>query len=182
MDLIACTTTITIVTATAFLLIYVFIIVIIEKYSKGIIKSLSIVMICILSFTYLLSNNGTFHARVDTYNNYFSTSSYYLNSAKSLDNYSSDLPWMFNNNIEYYSKVAVASSGYFARLPLTYEGYLGIVENQDFYRRAFGEEIVVVREERYREIIQLEEYKSMKKGQVKIIDGVIVVKVSDIDF
>ena len=28
----------------------------------------------------------------------------------------------------------------------------------------------------------LEKYKSMKKGQVKIIDGVIVVKVSDIDF
>ena len=89
---------------------------------------------------------------------------------------------MFINNIDYKSPVSVASNGLFATLSLTYEGYLGIVENQDFYRRFFAENIVVVPEERYREIIKMEEYQSMKKGDVKIIDGVIVVKVSDIDF
>ena len=89
---------------------------------------------------------------------------------------------MFNNNIDYKSPVSVASNRLLATLSLTYEEYLGIVENQDFYRRFFAENIVVVPEERYREIIKMEEYQSMKKGDVKIIDGVIVVKVSDIDF
>lgn len=183
MDLIACTTTINLVTCTAFFMIYLLFIILFEKHSNiNIIKSISTIMIFILCYTYLLSNNGTFHSRVDTFNNYYSQSNYYLTVAKSLDNYSSDLPWMFNNNIHYKSPVSVASNGLFATLSLTYEGYLGIVENQDFYRRFFAENIVVVPEERYREIIKMEEYQSMKKGDVKIIDGVIVVKVSDIDF
>ena len=58
---------------------------------------------------------------------------------------------------------------------------MGITENEVFYRRFLGEEISVVSEEQYREIIKKEEYQTMKTGDIQIIDGVIVVKVSDID-
>ena len=66
---------------------------------------------------------------------------------------------MFNNNIDYKLPVFVLSNGLFATLSLIYEGYLGIVENQDFYRRFFAENIVVVPEERYREISKMEDKK-----------------------
>lgn len=183
MDLIAVNTTTNLVIVASFVMIYVLFIILLENYFNiNILKSLSIIAVLVLCYTYLYSNNGTFQARMDTYRNYYAKSSYYLNQAKSLDNYSSDLPWMFNNLITYKSPIAVASNGYLATGSETFSGYLGIRENQDFYRRFLGEIITVVTEEEYREIIKKDEYKEMKTDEVKIIDGVIVVKVSDIDY
>lgn len=182
MDLIACDTKINLVTAIGFCMIYLFFIILIDNYSKvPIVKSLSIFIIIGLCYTYLLSNNGTFQSRVDTYNHYYAQSSYILNKVKNLEGYDKNLPWMFNNTIYYQSPIVVASNGYLARDLETFNGYLGIQENEVFYKRFLGEIITVISEERYREIILKEEYKSMKVGDIKIIDDVIVVKVSDVD-
>jgi len=182
MDLIACDTKINLVTAIGFCMVYLFFVVLIERYSNiSIVKSISIFSMIFLCYTYLLSNNGTFQARVDTYNHYYSQSSYILNQVKSLEGYDKSFPWMFNNTIYYQSPLVVASNGYLSRDLETFNGYLGIQENEDFYRRFFGEDITVIPEERYREMILKDEYKSMKAGEIKIIDDVVVVKLSDID-
>jgi hypothetical protein len=182
MNLIACDTRINLVTAIGFCMFYLLFVILIEKYSIiPIIKSISIVVILVLCYTYLLSNNGTFQSRVDTYNHYYAQSSYILNQVKSLKDYDSNLPWMFNNTIYYQSPIVTASNGYLARDLETFYDYLGVIENEDFYRRFLGEKISVVSYERYSEIVRNDEYKSMKKGDIKIIDDVIVIKVSDID-
>ena len=183
MDLIASSTSITLVTATAFFMIYLLFIILFEKYANiNIIKSVGIVLLLMLSYTYLFSNNGTFQSRMDTFRDYYAESSYYLTKAKSLENYSSDLPWMFNNINMYTSEVLKASNGFLARDYETFTEYLGITENEAFFRRFLGETITVIPEEKYREIIKTEEYKNMKLDEVKIIDGVIVVKVSEVDY
>ena len=183
MDLIACDTSINLVIAAPCLMIYVLFIVIFEKYANiNLIKSVSMILLFVLCYTYLLSNNGTFQARMDTYRDYYAKSSYYLNQAKNLDDYSSDLPWSFNNIIMYNSPLVKASNGYLAKDYETFTGYLGINENEAFYRRFLGETITVVSEEEYRKIIEKEEFKTMKTDEVKIIDGVIVVKVSEFNY
>lgn len=182
MDLIACDTSINLVTAIGFIMFYLLFIILMEKYPTiPIIKTLSALFIMILCYTHLLSNNGTFQSRVDTYNNYYAQSSYILNRVKNLDGYQKDLPWSFNNIIMYKSPNLKASNGYLAKDYETFTGYLGVSETEVFYRRFLGEEITIVPEDRYREITKKEEYQSMKTGDIKIIDGVIVVKINDID-
>ena len=102
MDLIACDTRITLVTGIGFCMFYLLFIILMEKYSTvPILRSLSAFFIMILCYTYLLSNNGTFQSRVDTYNHYYAQSSHILNRVKNLDGYQEDLPWSFNNIIMY---------------------------------------------------------------------------------
>ena len=182
MDLIACDTRINLVTGIGFCMFYLLFIILMEKYSTvPVLRSLSSLFILLLCYTYLLSNNGTFQARVDTYNHYYAQSSHILYQAKSLDGYQEDLPWTFNNVIQYKSPNLLASNGYLANDYETFSGYLGVSETRDFYRRFLGENIYVIPEEDYRRIIEKDEYKEMKKGDIRIIDDVIVVKVSDED-
>ena len=63
----------------------------------------------------------------------------------------------------------------------TFYGYLGVKENEYFYKRFLGEKIYVIEEDKYEEILEKDEYKSMKIGDVKIIDNIIVIKISDED-
>ena len=182
MDLIACDTKINLVTAIGFCMFYILFIILMEKYSTvPILRSLSALFIMVLCYTYLLSNNGTFQSRVDTYNHYYAQSSQILNRVKNLEGYQEDMPWMFNNIIMYQSPNVKASNGYLAKDYETFSGYLGVHENEDFYRRFLGEKITVVPEEKYREILEKEEYQSMNVGDIQIIDGVIVIKVNEED-
>ena len=182
MDIIACETKINLVTAIGFIMFYILLINLSEKYSPiPIIKTTCTIIIMILCYTYLLSNNGTFQARMDTYNHYYAQSSYILNQVKSLNEYNKEYPWMFNNTINYESPLLKVSNGYLARDLETFSNYIGIYENEVFYRRFLGEKITIIPEERYREIIQKDEYKAMNTGDIKIIDQVIVIKVNDKD-
>lgn len=181
MDLIACQTKIMINTAIGFSMMYVFILIIHDRYSFPFLKSITYILLFILSFTYLLSNNGTFQVRVDVYNHYYANSLNILTRVKSLDGYSPDYPWMFNNTINYTSPVWEASNDMSSNFLETFYGYLGVKENEYFYKRFLGEKIFVIEEDQYQEMKKKDEFKQMKKGDIKIIDGVIVIKVSDED-
>lgn len=182
MDLIACETRINTMLAIGFIMIYLYFIVIISNYCKvAINKTLGYILIIILSYTYLLSNNASFQVRVDIFNNYYTNSMIIINKVKNLEGYKNDLPWMFNNTIDYTSTMEPLSNDSFVNFFETFYGYLGVKENEYFYKRFLGEKIYVVEEDRYSEIIKTPEYKEMPTGSVKIIDGIIVIKVSDKD-
>ena len=71
MDLIACDTTINLVTGIGFVMTYILGIILFEKNDIKIVKYLGYTFLFLLSYTFLLSNNGTFMAREDTYKNYY---------------------------------------------------------------------------------------------------------------
>lgn len=180
MDLIACTTTINLVTGIGFVMFYILFLSLIEKHTKY--KPItvgSLILIGFLSYTYLLSNNGTFMAREDTYNHYYKESISVLLKAQQLDNYSKDLPWMFSDIYKYQSQLIKTSNGYLSKDYETYDNYYGIEETLIFFDHYLGERINIIDIDKYHEIGKTKEFEKMKLGEVKIIDSIIVVKNSE---
>ena len=180
MNLIACTTRINLVTGIGFVMFYVLLITIITKYiNKDIYKYITYGLIIVLSYTFLLSNNGTFMAKEDTHNNFYHECEKMLNMAYQLDEYNDKLPWMMSDIIRYQSNITVASNGYLARDTETYDNYLGIQETGIFISRFFGKDVYFIELDDYHEIAKTEEFKNMKVGEIKIINSTIVYKNSD---
>ncbi len=177
MDLIACDTTINLVTGIGFIMFYIFVLVVFERYISNInFKTIAFVLLGILTYTFMLSNNGTFMAREQTYQNYYSQMSTYLQKAKNLEGYHEELPWMFSDIIRYQADVAKASNGYLALDYETYNNFYGELETCIFVDHYFGERMVMSGLDQYHAIGETEEFKEMKLGEVRIIDGVVVVK------
>ena len=180
MNLIACETRINLVTGIGFVMLYILLIILTEKYTnKNIIKNTSIVLLLLLSYTYLLSNNGTFMSKEETHNNYYFTLSEYLYKASTLEDYNEDLPYMFNDIIRFEAPSLKASNGCLAKNYETFDNYLGIQSTYYFAKRFIGKKVYVVEKDIYDEIIKKDEFIEMKVGEVKIIDNVIVIKNSE---
>lgn len=180
MDLIACDTTINLVTGIGFVMFYVFMIVVFDRYIKNVnYKVYAYLFILVFSYMCLLSNNGTFMAREQTYQQYYGEMSTYLQKAKNLDGYEKDMPWMFSDIIRYVPDVAKASNGYLALDYETYNNFYGMLETLIFVDHYFGERMYIVDLDQYHMVGETEEFQNMKVGDVQIIDGVIVVKNSE---
>ena len=179
MDLIACDTTINLVTGIGFVMTYILGIILFEKNDIKIVKYLGYTFLFLLSYTFLLSNNGTFMAREDTYKNYYYESMNLLTKAKQLEDYNPEYQWMMSDIIRYQSDLVKASNGYLSKDYETYDNYFGILETEIFFDHYFGERIVMVDYDTYKEIANTEEYKNMKLGEVKIINSTIVCKISE---
>ena len=180
MDLIAIGTNISIMTGIGFLFIYILIIVISNEYlSIKSIKSSLYILLIILSYTFLLSNNSTFMARTEIYDNFYYKCNQLLYKIKNIDGYNEELPIMINDIFKYNSTFADSSNGFFALQNQTFENQVGLRGYSIFYKRYFGENITIVDKEKYLEIVEKEEYKNMNINEVKIIDNVIVAKISD---
>ena len=180
MNLIACSTRINLVTGIGFVMFYILFINLITKYiNKDIYKYITYFLVIILSYTFILSNNGTFMAKEDTHNNYYSECQKMLNKAYQLDDYNDNLNWMITDIFRYQSNITPASNGYLARDYETYDNYLGIKETEIFIKRFFGKNIYIIEEEDYHKIAKTKEFKNMKVGEVKIINSTIVYKNSE---
>ena len=180
MDLIAISTNITLMTGIGFLFIYILIIVIADEYLDiKILKNLLYILIIILSYTFLLSNNSTFMARDEIYNNFYYECNQLLYKIKNVEGYRDDLPVMINDIFKYNSSFVKSSNGFFALQNQTFENQVGLSGYSVFYKRYFGEDITMVDKNKYFEIVEKDEYKDMNINEVKIIDDVIVYKISD---
>lgn len=171
LDLIAMDTRIILMTGSSLLTFYLIIILRGNKFVY--------VPLVLLMWTYLLSNYATYYQRIDIYNNFYNKASEILIRAKTLDEYDSSMPYMINDIMRYDSVYYPMTNGFVSREDFTFDAYLGVELYEELYKRFLNEDIDIVDYDKYREIAQTEEYKNMKIGSIKIINGVITVKISD---
>ena len=171
---------ITAMTRVSYIFIYILMIIVIYNYlSIKTIKSIFYILIVILSYTYLLSNNSTFMVRNEIHNNFYYKCNELLIKIKNTNGYNEDLPIMINDIFKYESDFLPKSNGFIALQNETFENHVGLKGYSIFYKRYFGEDITMVDKDTYLNIIETDEYKNMKIGDVEIINNVIVAKISD---
>ena len=150
-----------------------------EIISKYIILGL----VCILTTTYAWSNNATYMVREYIYNNYYSTSVSIVTKVESLEGYNKDMYWMFNDLIRYTPSLVTKSNGFGGYDYETWNEIRGIYMTNNFYFRYLGKTIKMCPKYKYDEIVKTEEYKNMplypNDGSIRIIDNVVVIKLSD---
>ena len=171
---------ITAMTCVSYIFIYILMIIVIYNYlSIKTIKSIFYILIVILSYTYLLSNNSTFMVRNEIHNNFYYKCNELLIKIKNTNGYNEDLPIMINDIFKYESDFLPKSNGFIALQNETFENHVGLKGYSIFYKRYFGEDITMVDKDTYLNIIETDEYKNMKIGDIGIINNVIVAKISD---
>ena len=116
--------------------------------------------------------------------NFFRNNFYYkcnelLIKIKNTNGYNEDLPIMINDIFKYESDFLPKSNGFIALQNETFENHVGLKGYSIFYKRYFGEDITMVDKDTYLNIIETDEYKNMKIGDIGIINNVIVAKISD---
>ena len=172
------------------LLVYIAILKLCEFMKEG--KLEKIIKIGIISvtlsliWTFIMSDEALYMARKEIENNYYTVSMQILNRVENLDGYNSNLKWMFNDSIHYKSKLAKYATGLQSDGYETWNNFLGTTMNEQFYQRYFGKRIKVCSENEYKEIIKTKEYKEMgvypDKNSIKIINNIIVIKLSNNNF
>jgi hypothetical protein len=171
---------ITAMTCVSYIFIYILMIIVIYNYlSIKTIKSIFYILIVILSYTYLLSSNSTFMVRNEIHNSFYYKCNELLIKIKNTNGYNEDLPIMINDIFKYESDFLPKSNGFIALQSETFENHVGLKGYSIFYKRYFGEDITMVDKDTYLNIIETDEYKNMKIGDVEIINNVIVAKISD---
>ena len=86
----------------------------------------------------------------------------------------------FCNRCKVNKRVKRACVNYFDNLEYeTYDNFLGLNGIAIFYKRFHGIDIELVDEDTYHYIINTNEYKEMELNEIKIINNIIVVKVSN---
>ena len=149
----------------------------------NIINGCCIVLLSVLSFTYVMSDNATYMSRQEVYTNYYNISSNILQKVYDLDGYSKDKKWIFTDNIRYKSKFAPMANGTISNDYETWNNVDGIWMNYQFYERYLGEQIKMATKDEYYSIVDTEEVKNMEaypsKNCVKIIGDFIIVKIGD---
>ena len=154
LDLIAMDTRIILMTGTSFLIIYLI------PILKG--KKYIYIPIFMLLWTYTLSNSATFLQRIDLYNNFYNNAVEISIRAKSLEGYDSAMPYMINDIQRYDSIYYEMTNGFVAKEDMTFDAYLGVLTYEEFFDRFLNEKIKIV--------------------DIKIIDNVIAVKISDYEY
>lgn len=182
MDLIMPQTNIDLVTGYGLILWYLILLLLMDV-SKDVTNKISKVVLGILCFTFLMSNNASYMARHDIFLNYYAETSRILTKVEALENYSSDMQWMFSDNIRYESKYSAFGDGFISSNYMTWNEPKGIWLNQQFYDKYLGEKITLVSHDRHNEILQSEEFLEMpiypENGSIKIIEDVVVIKFSE---
>lgn len=190
MNVIAPTTTINLVTGPGLITSILSIVLIYQNlpqnYFSNILKYGILVFIIILNWTFVIENTFTYIAREQTYRNYYTIASDIYTKATSLKNYSSEREWLFSDVIRFQVRDAYRANGFISDDNMTWNNYSGLAQNANFYEKYLGINIKIVSKERYQEIVKSDEFKSMPTypnyGSIKIINDVVVVKVSDSTF
>lgn len=176
------TTGINLVIGYAEILYYILFFVVIEKEIR-LLRIPSYVAVTILCGTFILSNNATYMARYDVFQNYYTESIRILSKVEMLDGYSNELKWMFSDNIQYVSAYSKMANGFISNNYMTWSAAKGIWLNKPFYKKYFGKKINMVTYEQHNAILESEEFQNMgiypENDSIRIIDDIIVIKLSE---
>ena len=187
MNLISDGVRINLVTAPGILISALLPMIILEKTKNNNFANTSkwfIIVGCILlSWTFIVENTYTYVAREETYNNYkFITADIY-NKVTSLKGYTKETKWMFSDVIRYQPKDLDKTNGFISKDNVTWNNYDGLLLNRKFFAKHYGIYINMVDKLEYDKIKNTKEFKEMsvypEPNSIKIIQGVVVIKVSD---
>ena len=187
MNIISSAPTINLVTGAGILITIIFPIIILNNSSDDNLSNINrwLIILCfiILIWTFLIENIFTYCVREQTYNNYKFVTNDIYNKATSLTEYSNDKKWMFNDTIRFIPKDIERTNGYITKDNVTWGNYEGTWQNKKFFEKYNGVVFEMVDKSKYDIIKETEEYKEMpiypNSGSIKIIDDVIVVKISN---
>ena len=171
----------------SYVLIYIFALKIIEclnnKQESTILKNVIFITISVLIITFVFSNNASYMARKEIYNNYYSTSMRILNKIENYEGYKNNTPVLIGGIIKYKPYTALLGNGFISNDYETWTNYDGVRMINNFYFKYMGTKIRLCSKVDYTRIVESEEYKNMEKfpydNSIKMIDGILVVKLED---
>ena len=187
MNLIATGTRINLVTGPGILMTVVLFIILIDRLKEGSFENLirwaSIILLVVLGWTYLISNVHTYVARSNQYNEFKTISENIYEKATALNDYKKDMPFLFSNAIVTPAEEFEKTNGMVTGNTISWLGYAGIERYTLFFEKYLGIKIKAADKDQYKAIIETDEFKEMEiypeNESVKIIDGVVVVKISN---
>ena len=187
MNLVAPETKINLVTGPGIITSIVFLAVIYNKLEdtlvSNIVKYMYIILILILANTYVIENTFTYMCRQETYRNYYTIASDIYSKATELDEYSADKKWLFSNVIKFKARDLERTNGFISSDNETWNNYNGLAQNYGFFDKYLGIKIKICTRDEYNKIVNSEEFKNMpiypNNGSIKIINNIIVIKISD---
>ena len=187
MNIIASGTTINLVTGTGLIVTIIFPILLLEYKDENNFININkwVLSICciLLTWTYILGNTSTYMVREQSFNNYMTIAQNIYNRATTLSDYKLDMPWMFSDVIRYKPNNLDKANGFISNDNITWNNYDGTFLNREFYDKYLGIRINIVDKNKYDKIKNMDEFKSMSiyphEGSIRIIDGVVVIKVSN---
>lgn len=190
MDIIASGTTINLVTASGILIISTVIIfydLLKDENINNIIKYIAYCIYTILIFTFFIQNTYTYISRAQTHKNAVIIASDIYTKVTSFNEYDSKYPWMFSDIIKYRVDNPERGNGFNGNNFEMWADYNGISNNiPSFYQRYLGIKIKLCSKQEYNKIKETKEFKNMaiypEKGCIKLINNIIVIKMSNITY
>lgn len=190
MDIIAPNTTTNLVTGPGLITSVILLVLIYGKLNddslENIIKYGYIGTTSVLIFTFVLGNTFTYMCRQQTFRNYYTISNDIYSRVVQLEDYSTDKKWMFSYVIKFYARDTNRSNGFISSDNVTWNNYSGTLQNSNYFEKYLGIKIKTCSMDEYKEIVKTEEFKEMpiypNKGAIKVINNVIVIKISDKTF
>lgn len=187
MNIIAKGTKINLVTGPGLITFFTIMLFLYEWSDKNLIvylcKWLLILLFTMLSVSYIIENSYTYIARNETYQNYKTTMTDIYYRAIALNEYNEKSEWIFNNYYNFTVRDLNRTNGFITHDNVTWKNYSGLLQNSSFFEKNLGVKIKMASREKYNLIVNSEEFKAMptypKEGSVKIIDGVVTVKISE---
>lgn len=139
-----------------------------------------------LIVTFVISNTFTYVYRQQQYDHLKVVMQDVYGRVVTLPNYNSEMPWIFSNIIPVNSVDVERTNGVVTTNPVTWPSYAGAQRYALFLDKFMGIRVHTVDETVYRETTQTKDFQNMPvypaDGSVKIIDGKVVIKVSETVF
>ena len=176
-----------ILTCPGFVTIVYLIAIIIEKLPNTLIPklldwSIHILLVYVI-WLYSLSNIYTFNLRNHQHDLFKVFATDTLQEARALKDFNPELPWMFSYFYELPTFNNGIANGFMTEEGISWNSFRGVKRYHMFYQKYLDFNFSHVDEEKYKEIINTEAFKSMptypNKGSVKIINNTVVVKTSE---
>ena len=191
MNIIASGTRINLVTGPGLITTSLLIVVIYEKLKENkqeiIMRWLTLICLVIISWTYIIANTFTYVVRQQEYDGLKVTFEDIYSRAVQLEDYNKDTKWLFSHYFEVTNVRDIDKTlGMVTTNNITWPSYDGVKRYTHFFKKIMNKDIVAEDNEKYEEIISTDEFKNMPiypaKNSVKIINGTLVVKVSEKTF
>lgn len=140
----------------------------------------------ILSYEFFLSNQATFMARHDIYQNYYFLASDIISKVQNIKDYDENKSLCFNYIIEYDSPLAAKSNNYIAEFNENTEDFHGLSNTPKFYKRYLGKNVNFCTRAEYDSIVNTDIFQEMPSypadGSIRVFDNVIFVKLNNKHF
>jgi cytochrome c biogenesis factor len=179
----------------AFILIFIMNISLLEEICKiskaNILTLINIIVLVIITWTYIISANATYELTILNYNKAISTVERIVANVEQMEEYSSGMPIIFcgiieNDNLTEVENMRLnrLSTGGVSEYNVLWEDF-GDEQNGYFNLLVdfLGKDLGYVSNEKYMEIIQSDEFKEMdvypNGNSIKIIDNCVVVKMQE---